>query len=672
MKSKASAKLRIVSLILCLCFLTSFPLSGAAAGTDDYTNAEPVISSARVDVLPEDAVWNQTVTFNVVTDTNTSKVKICNKDGSIYTMANVLSGFNNYVDSGKQRTWTISKRVQIVKAADLYIYSGNCCYGYSDSYKVIESSKDDGYIDVQSVTLNKTNLSLSVGDKSSLTATVTPADATNKAVTWTSSNTAVATVNGGAVTAVSKGSAVITATADGISAVCNVTVTEGGTSGGDEKIEPPYPFWKNYLTYTGGETVYYKGNIYTCNFWAKGDQYNPEAKQGVEWTLVGPAEWTVPEDEKNYTIETDPDLFANIGEVVQLTDQEAIEKWGADNPEYTPEKAVSRLSELLSEKDYNELFPYRFGSENWKNLPKDYPGFTDNKYVGADRESKPDFYSYQNLVDAVEWLANSKVKISQVEDADYCTRISCYDKTTKKEIILSQHSDWTEEWNIGKPRITKTVDLGAFLADGSLKDRKRELAAFLANISHETGGGWLEGKIDELYTGLYWNEEINHIGATTSGYLDTAYDYFPGVSYHGRGPIQISWNYNYAQFSGIIYGDCKILLEHPEWVAQDGKLGFMSSIWFWMTPQPPKPSCHEVMIDGMWTPTEKDIRQGRTEPGFGMTIMIINGGLEGNCTEADGRVGRRIRYYRHYTDVMGVSIAGEKLDTAGMLSFYAP
>ena len=51
--------------------------------------------------------------------------------------------------------------------------------------------------------------------------------------------------------------------------------------------------------------------------------------------------------------------------------------------------------------------------------------------------------------------------------------------------------------------------------------------------------------------------------------------------------------------------------------------------------------------------------------------MIINGGLEGNCTESDGRVGRRIRYYRHYTDIMNVDITGEKLDTAGMMSFYA-
>jgi Bacterial surface proteins containing Ig-like domains len=59
-----------------------------------------------------------------------------------------------------------------------------------------------------------------------LTATVAPSNTTNKAVTWTSSNPNVATVNNGVITAVSVGTAIITATiADGNkSASCSVTV----------------------------------------------------------------------------------------------------------------------------------------------------------------------------------------------------------------------------------------------------------------------------------------------------------------------------------------------------------------------------------------------------------------------------------------------------------------
>lgn len=81
---------------------------------------------------------------------------------------------------------------------------------------------------VTGVTLNKNNTTIYTGRTETLTATIQPADATNKAVTWTSDNTGVATVNNGVVTGVSVGSATITAkTADGgLTATCTVTVEE--------------------------------------------------------------------------------------------------------------------------------------------------------------------------------------------------------------------------------------------------------------------------------------------------------------------------------------------------------------------------------------------------------------------------------------------------------------
>ncbi|MEE1096428.1 MAG: Ig-like domain-containing protein [Paludibacteraceae bacterium] len=81
---------------------------------------------------------------------------------------------------------------------------------------------------VTGVTLNKNNTTIYTGRAETLTATIQPADATNKAVTWTSDNTGVATVNNGVVTGVSVGSATITAkTADGgFTATCTVTVEE--------------------------------------------------------------------------------------------------------------------------------------------------------------------------------------------------------------------------------------------------------------------------------------------------------------------------------------------------------------------------------------------------------------------------------------------------------------
>ena len=83
-------------------------------------------------------------------------------------------------------------------------------------------------VPVAGVSLNKTSLSLTKGSTETLTATITPNNATNKNVTWSSSKTSVATVDSnGMVTAVSSGSAIITVTtADGsISASCQVTVS---------------------------------------------------------------------------------------------------------------------------------------------------------------------------------------------------------------------------------------------------------------------------------------------------------------------------------------------------------------------------------------------------------------------------------------------------------------
>ena len=82
-------------------------------------------------------------------------------------------------------------------------------------------------VTVTGVTLNKTDLMLEIGGSETLTATVAPADATNKNVTWKSSNTAVATVDdNGKVTGVAAGEATITVTTEdgGKTATCKVSV----------------------------------------------------------------------------------------------------------------------------------------------------------------------------------------------------------------------------------------------------------------------------------------------------------------------------------------------------------------------------------------------------------------------------------------------------------------
>ena len=77
------------------------------------------------------------------------------------------------------------------------------------------------------MTLDKTTVELTEGAETTLTATVNPSNATNRNVTWTSSDNAVATVANGKVTAVKVGTATITVkTEDGNkTATCTVTVT---------------------------------------------------------------------------------------------------------------------------------------------------------------------------------------------------------------------------------------------------------------------------------------------------------------------------------------------------------------------------------------------------------------------------------------------------------------
>ena len=91
-------------------------------------------------------------------------------------------------------------------------------------------SQGSGTVDLTSISLNKTTLEIMLESTEQLTVTFNPADASDKAVSWSSNNTAVATVdNNGLVTAVATGEAVITVTATNnpsITASCNVKVVD--------------------------------------------------------------------------------------------------------------------------------------------------------------------------------------------------------------------------------------------------------------------------------------------------------------------------------------------------------------------------------------------------------------------------------------------------------------
>ena len=126
-------------------------------------------------------------------------------------------------------------------------YSGSTYNSYSSTptgYAAPNSDTINGYnsggqtISVTGVSLNKNSTSITVGGAETLEATVAPSNATNQGVSWSSSNTSIATVSGGTVRGVAEGSATITVTTSdgGFTATCAVTVTASGGGGGGDPV----------------------------------------------------------------------------------------------------------------------------------------------------------------------------------------------------------------------------------------------------------------------------------------------------------------------------------------------------------------------------------------------------------------------------------------------------
>lgn len=193
----------------------------------------------------------------------------------------------------------------------------------------------------------------------------------------------------------------------------------------------------------------------------------------------------------------------------------------------------------------------------------------------------------------------------------------------------------------------------SFGTTGSTDVRKREIAAFLGQTSHETTGGWPSAPDGPYAWGYCFLKERN----PSSNYCapSSRYPCAPGKSYYGRGPIQLSWNYNYGPCGEALRVN---LLGNPDLVATDRVISFKTALWFWMTPQAPKPSCHDV-ITGRWKPSAADTAAGRL-PGYGVITNIINGGLE--CGKGPNpQVADRIGFFRRYCGILGVG-TGNNLD----------
>nr|WP_318382877.1 glycoside hydrolase family 19 protein [uncultured Enterobacter sp.] len=210
---------------------------------------------------------------------------------------------------------------------------------------------------------------------------------------------------------------------------------------------------------------------------------------------------------------------------------------------------------------------------------------------------------------------------------------------------------------------------------------RKTLATMFAHFAQETGGHESWRDIPEWRQALVYLREVGWVEGQKGGYNGECNpDIWQGqtwpcgkdkdgdfMSYFGRGAKQLSYNYNYGPFSDAMYGDVRPLLDKPELVA-DSWMNLASAVFFFVYPQPPKPSMLHV-IDGTWVANDHDKANGLV-PGFGVTIQIINGGVECGGAEENAQSVNRINYYKEFAKYLKVAVpADEVLGCKNMKQF---
>lgn len=172
----------------------------------------------------------KTVELNGITlNANTQTIEI-NKTFQL------RASFNPYNASNRNVTWSASNGNVTVSESGLVTAKaiGTSTVTVTSAYKsdvfaTCEFTISEKITKVTSITLSKSSTSIEKGNTETITATVNPSSATTKTLSWTTSNSAVATVDNGIITALKKGFATITASAtdgSGKKATCSVTITD--------------------------------------------------------------------------------------------------------------------------------------------------------------------------------------------------------------------------------------------------------------------------------------------------------------------------------------------------------------------------------------------------------------------------------------------------------------
>jgi len=217
------------------------------------------------------------------------------------------------------------------------------------------------------------------------------------------------------------------------------------------------------------------------------------------------------------------------------------------------------------------------------------------------------------------------------------------DQTTNTFQDIISEATFNEMWSLANADGTFTnlrnpfytyqgmmTALGGFAGiatTGDATTRRLEAAALFSNIAHET---------DQL--GIV--EETACAGGMVQSALCQSYGVAPnGLTYHGRGPIQLTLGANYtAARNALALSGAQDIVQHPEVVNTDPAISWRTGFWFWMGG-----------LSGGGTTPHQAITSGQ---GLGATIRIING-IE--CGGANmPAVQNRIRHFKRFSFMFGL------------------
>ena len=459
------------------------------------------------------------------------------------------------------------------------------------------------------------------------------------------------------------------------------------------------PSWQPNETYVAGDQVKHNQKSYQSNWWNQGRNPQQYSNDYQEWTFLAncsgssdnsppSVSWLAPADQSTF----------NAGDLVTLQ----IQAEDADgqvsvvtvraNGDVVGQDALSPF-EIPWTVTGGEYSLVAYAQDNDGATAESTPinitvnGTTGHVMTRSELEAKEAELTSTPLMQAVKQsvatLDNDLVEavaVGSPNNPDNVRRVESILNGEQFEFLFSKRAPEYSYLKFLQAVAKFPAFCGGSHADSEAHCRK-SLATMFAHFTQETGGHTDHWDVPQWRQGLVHVREMGWDETMRGGYnAECSPDLWQGQvwpcgkfpngdfkSYFGRGAKQLSYNYNYGPFSHAMFGDVSVLLNNPEKVA-DTWLNLASAVFFFVYPQPPKPSMLHI-IDGTWQPNDHD-RQGGKVPGFGVTTMVINGGVECGGSEEHRQSQNRIDYYRDFANYLNVPIeTDEVMGCANMARF---